>query len=237
MNHRFAFVLLIAVCLGVSYHAFAGMRAGRAGGRGGAQPNLAQKPLVVPEGYQKVVVTVELPGTGQPGAPGKGRGAGEKQDARGPQRAGEGRQGGSEGGRATRGSMRGGRMARRGGAGGGPGGHGAGCPQTEVGNLLALSLRQPHGCIVGSVSGKGPAGKAGIKPGDSIVEADGNLVTCPSTFVPYLGLTEKPRKVKLTLLRPKAALGRAEGKPAPANAKPVPQPKGKKADSRSPKGK
>lgn len=92
------------------------------------------------------------------------------------------------------------------------------CPQTQVGMALGISIGQPHGCIVQSVLPSGPAGKAGIKQGDSIVEADGKTVTCPSTLAPCLTNTAQPGKVKLTILRRKGTAA-AANKPAGAKTK------------------
>jgi len=219
MSRRLALVLVMAVCLGVSYQAVAEMR-GAPGGRAGA-PTAKQKPLIVPEGYEKVLVTVQLRGGGQPSADAKGQTAGEKPGARGGQSQAKGQAGAPA-------DQRGGGMGRRGAMGGA---HAGGCPQTEMNHTLGVTLTQPHGCIVGSVDPKGPAGKAGIKPGDSIVEADGNTVTCPSTFVPALAHIDKSRTVKLTVLRKKTGAGQAAGKPGGASAHPAPKanekPKGK----------
>ena len=215
MSRRFALVLVVAVCLGASYQAVAGMPVGGPAGRAGTAAG-AQKPLVVPEGYEKIVVTVQL-GGGQPGANAKGQTAGEKPGARGGQSKAQGQAGAPAGQRGGMG-MRGGMMG---------GGHGGGCPQTEMDHTLGVVLTQPHGCIVGSVDPKGPAAKAGIKPGDSIVEANGNTVTCPSTFVPNLGRMDKSGKMKLTVLRKKGGAGAASAKPSAANTHPASKPKDK----------
>ncbi len=83
-------------------------------------------------------------------------------------------------------------------------GHGQNCPQGEVSALLGVEISSPHGLIIGKVLPEGIGAKAGLKPGDSIIKIDGKEITCPSTFVPYLGRSDKPKEVKLTVLRPKA---------------------------------
>jgi predicted metalloprotease with PDZ domain len=102
-------------------------------------------------------------------------------------------------------------------AGAGLSGHGPNCPQTQVSGLLGVQIGQPHGVILGHVSPTGPAGKAGLKAGDSIIACNGAAVTCPATLLPMLRTGEKPTTVKLTVLRAKSST-------APA-AKPAPSPK------------
>ncbi len=206
---RLALVFMVVFGLAFGYQATAGMREGGTRGRAGGGGSVPQKPVVVPEGYEKIVVTVDLaggkpgaagkPAAGKPVAPSKGGSSAKPAPAKpAPD------QGAAAAGRGARGSRRGGM---------GPGGHGGGCPQTEVGATLGLALSQPHGCIVGNVMPNGPAGKAGVKTGDSIVEADGKTVTCPSVLAPCLSSTAQPGKVKLTILRRKSA--------APAGQKPA----------------
>jgi len=199
MSRRVVFALFVILCASIAYQATAGMPAGRPGGRAGGSQAAPQKPLVVPEGYEKVLVTVEFRDAGRQAAPAKGPSAG-KQGAREAEPK-------AESGAAGRGGRRGGMM----------GGHGASCPQTQVGQMLGIALSQPHGCIVGSVLPNGRGAKAGIKPGDSIVEADGKTVTCPSVLAPCLQRTAQPGKVKLTILRRKQE-AKAAGKPAAKGA-------------------
>jgi len=106
---------------------------------------------------------------------------------------------------------------------GGPGaGHGPRCPQTQINGILGVTITQPHGCVLGQVSAHGPAGKAGLKAGDSIVEADGQVVTCPSALLPFVQPGAKGKTVKLGVMRAKAAGAKAKAaapsKPAPAKA-------------------
>jgi len=198
---RLALVFIVVFGLAAGHQAVAGMREGGARGRAGGGVSAPQKPVVVPEGYEKIVVTVDLaggkpgaagkPAAGKPAAPSKGGSSAKPAPAKPAPDQG------------AAGAGRGGRGGRGGGMG--AGGHGASCPQTQVGTTLGLTLSQPHGCIVGNVMPNGPAGKAGVKPGDSIVEADGKTVTCPSVLAPCLTGTAQPGKVKLTILRRKNA--------------------------------
>jgi len=96
-------------------------------------------------------------------------------------------------------------------------GHGANCPQSAVSGLLGVEITSPHGVVIGKVLPGGLAAKAGIKPGDSIVKVNGEAITCPMTFMPYLRRSDKPVDVKLTLIRPKATAA------SPAPAKPEPK--------------
>jgi len=92
-------------------------------------------------------------------------------------------------------------------------GHGSDCPQSRLSALLGVGIASPHGVVIGQVLPEGLGAKAGIKPGDSIVEADGARVTCPSSLMPRLTRTDKLREVKLTVIRAKHA---AAPQPAPA---------------------
>ena len=80
-------------------------------------------------------------------------------------------------------------------------GHGPGCPQTAVSALLGIMIANPHGILVARVTPGGPAAEAGIVRGDSIVECDGEAVTCPSKLLPLLERGEERRQLKLTVLR------------------------------------
>ncbi len=80
-------------------------------------------------------------------------------------------------------------------------GHGSNCPQSTISALLGAEITSPHGLVLGRIAPEGLAAKAGLKPGDSIVKCDGVAVTCPQTFLPYMGRREQPREVKLTVLR------------------------------------
>jgi membrane-associated protease RseP (regulator of RpoE activity) len=96
-------------------------------------------------------------------------------------------------------------------------GHGANCPQSAVSGLLGVEITSPHGVVIGKVLPDGLAAKAGIKPGDSIIKVNGEAITCPMTFMPYLQRYDKPTDVKLTILRAKAAAA------SPAPTKPAPK--------------
>lgn len=139
--------------------------------------------------YDTLTVTVELPGAGKAAGPAAGKSSGSPQTEE-PSGRGAGR-------------ARGSRMGM------GPGG---GCPREMTGATLGVEIAQPHGCIVGSVSKGGPAGKAGIKVGDSIAACGGQAVTCPATLFPYLQRGGEARKLKLTVYRPKEA--RLRGSPS-----------------------
>jgi len=82
---------------------------------------------------------------------------------------------------------------------------GAGCPMSESNQLLGIRISRPHGIVVGEVVPDGPAVKAGIKVGDSIVACDGKPVSCPSSLRPMLGRGGKVITVELTIHRPKEA--------------------------------
>ena len=94
-------------------------------------------------------------------------------------------------------------------------GHGASCPQSAVSGLLGVGIASPHGVVIGKVLPDGLGAKAGLKPGDSIIKVEGEAVTCPRTLVPFLSRTDKPREVKLTVIRAKAT---ASQTPPPASA-------------------
>jgi membrane-associated protease RseP (regulator of RpoE activity) len=79
--------------------------------------------------------------------------------------------------------------------------HGPGCPQTEVSALLGIVIGNPHGVVVAEAVPGGPAAEGGIVQGDSIVECDGEAVTCPSKLLPLLEQGEERRQLKLTVLR------------------------------------
>jgi C-terminal processing protease CtpA/Prc len=91
---------------------------------------------------------------------------------------------------------------------------GAGCPMNAVSLILDISFASPHGCLVGEVHPGGPAAKAGIKPGDSIVAADGSVVSCPSKLLPRVQQGSKPAQVVLTIKRPKAEATAAQSEGA-----------------------
>jgi len=117
-------------------------------------------------------------------------------------------------------------------------GHGGGCPKTQIGTMLGVTIVRPHGCVIGDVNPDGRAAKAGIKPGDSIVECRGVAVSCPQELLPRLTSGREERDVELTIHRPKAGSGTpAAGKPAATKGESAPAPQGTEAPkSEQPKG-
>jgi S1-C subfamily serine protease len=95
-------------------------------------------------------------------------------------------------------------------------GHGASCPTTAVSGLLGVQITSPHGVVIGKVLPDGLGAKAGLKRGDSIIKVEGGAVTCPRSLVPFLSRTDKPREVKLTVIRAKASA--AQSKPTASAA-------------------
>jgi membrane-associated protease RseP (regulator of RpoE activity) len=93
---------------------------------------------------------------------------------------------------------------------------GAGCPKTECSQLLGIDISSPHGIVVSKVLPGGPAEKAGIKVGDSIVACNGNETSCPSSLRPMLGSGVKVVTVELTIRRPKSSETDAKSAEKPA---------------------
>jgi len=83
-------------------------------------------------------------------------------------------------------------------------GHGPVCFQTKVSSILAMGIASPHGIIVGTPMLDGPADAAGVKRGDSIIMAAGEVVTCPSGLLPHIKPGAERRDVELTVRRRKA---------------------------------
>ena len=81
-------------------------------------------------------------------------------------------------------------------------GHGGSCPMGAMSGLLGVEITNPHGLIIGRVVPNSPADKAGLRTGDSVIKIDGQAVTCPRKCVPFLKQGDKPREVKLTVIRP-----------------------------------
>lgn len=165
-------------------------QAPRAGARAGPDAAPGAAPRAASESGQRVTVTVEFGGRGK-GSP----------EARSQRSAGAPEQPGQARGRGP--------------GAGGPAGHGAGCPQTQVGAMLGIQIAQPHGCIVGGVHPGGLADRAGIEVGDSIVACSGVTVTCPSTLLPELERARAVGKAELTVVR------QSEGKKAPGKGQPA----------------
>lgn len=98
-------------------------------------------------------------------------------------------------------------------------GHGRSCPQSAVSALLGVEITSPHGVVIGKVLPDGLAAKAGLKPGDSITKVNGEAITCPRTFLPYLQRANKPVDVKLTVLRRKGDAQQTPQTPSKPEAK------------------
>lgn len=169
-------------------------QAPRAGARAGPEAAPGAAPTAASEGGERVAVTIEFGGKGSPQA-------GSQRGTRAPGQPGQAR--------------------GRGPGAGGPAGHGAGCPQTQVGMMLGIQIAQPHGCIVGGVHPGGLADKAGIQVGDSIVTCNGVTVTCPSALLPELERARAAGKAELTVVRrSRGEKGSGKGQPAGDAARP-----------------
>ncbi len=82
---------------------------------------------------------------------------------------------------------------------------GRGCPMKDSGTILGIRISSPHGIIVSEVVPGGPADKAGIKVGDSIIACNGKPTSCPSVLRPMIVPKKQSYVVKLTIRRAKAA--------------------------------
>ncbi|MBN1460529.1 MAG: hypothetical protein JXA57_13430, partial [Armatimonadetes bacterium] len=80
-------------------------------------------------------------------------------------------------------------------------GHGPACPQTKVSAILGMRIESPHGIICGIPKPAGPAGTAGIRRGDSIIMAAGEVVTCPVSLLPHIKPGPERRDIELTVRR------------------------------------
>lgn len=89
-----------------------------------------------------------------------------------------------------------------------------GCPKTQLGTILGVSIEQPHGLGVGDVVPDGPAAKAGVMPGDQL----GRPSDCPNTTLGRFVPGDEARTVAVTITRrePEAAEGAGDGEPATA---------------------
>ena len=90
----------------------------------------------------------------------------------------------------------------------------------------SFALDKPVGALVGQVDKTGPASRAGLKPGDVILEFDGRSITQHADLPPMVGETAPGTTVKLKVWRDKAvrtipvtiaALKPAEGAKLAAN--------------------
>ncbi len=62
-------------------------------------------------------------------------------------------------------------------------------------------LKEPRGALITVVSGKGPAGEAGLEPGDLIIEFDGETVKDGEHLKKLVAGTEPGEKVKVKVIR------------------------------------
>jgi serine protease Do len=65
----------------------------------------------------------------------------------------------------------------------------------------SLGLKQVRGVLVSSVSANGPGAKAGLKPGDVIIQFNGSDVNDPNTLRNEVATTKPGTKVNLTIIR------------------------------------
>lgn len=65
----------------------------------------------------------------------------------------------------------------------------------------AFGMERPHGALVSEVGKGSAAEKAGIKPGDIIVEYDGHRIDKSTDLPPLVGMTPVGKKVKIVVLR------------------------------------
>jgi serine protease Do len=91
-----------------------------------------------------------------------------------------------------------------------------GCPKTGCSRLLGIGIGSPHGIVVSKVLPGGPAEKAGIKVGDSIVACKGRATSCPSYLRPMLGTGGTVVTVELTIRRAKSSETDAKSAEKPA---------------------
>ena len=101
------------------------------------------------------------------------------------------------------------------------------------------NLKKVKGALVASVGEKSPADKAGIKPGDIILEFDGKEIDTMRTLPKVVGNTEVGKSVQLKIWRNKKliskrlVLGRLESTAEFKEKKPVPQKINKSIDIQS----
>jgi serine protease Do len=76
----------------------------------------------------------------------------------------------------------------------------------EVNQALADSfdLPRPRGALVSQVEARGPAAKAGLKPGDVILAVDGQAIERSSEVPPLIAAIKPGKQVTLTIWRDKA---------------------------------
>ncbi len=74
-----------------------------------------------------------------------------------------------------------------------------GCPKTQLGTILGVSIARPHGLVVGDVAPDGPAAKAGVQPGDQL----GLPSECPSSTIGRFLPRDEAHTVTITITRRK----------------------------------
>jgi len=65
----------------------------------------------------------------------------------------------------------------------------------------AFGMERPHGALVSEVGKGTPAEKAGIQPGDIIIEYDGHRIDKSTDLPPLVGMTPVGKRVKIVVLR------------------------------------
>ncbi len=65
----------------------------------------------------------------------------------------------------------------------------------------AFGMKRPYGALVAEVGKNSPAAKAGIEPGDIIIEYDGQRIEKSSDLPPLVGMTPVGKQVKVVVLR------------------------------------
>ncbi len=65
----------------------------------------------------------------------------------------------------------------------------------------AFGMERPHGALVSEVGKGTPAEKAGIQPGDVIIEYDGHVIEKSTDLPPLVGITPVGKRVKIVVLR------------------------------------
>ncbi len=78
---------------------------------------------------------------------------------------------------------------------------GASLQNVDSENAPLLGLKDPHGALVGDVTGGGPGAKAGLKPGDVITAIDGKPITSTAQFIQTVDNFPPGTAITLTVKR------------------------------------